>query len=166
MFGLPYNYFQKDKKMTKKMTKPISASLEDYLECIYNIIQEKNGVKAIEISRRLGVGRSSVTEALKILAEKELINYGRYDVISLTKEGSKVALGVIFKHQTLKDFLIKVLCLSEENADIEACKVEHVLCEETIQHFISFIKYHEETANQDGNHPERYLAFHKKFLKR
>lgn len=84
--------------MTVKENK-ISASLEDYLEAIYKIIEEKHGVKAIEISRRLGVGRSSVTEALKTLAEKKLVNYGRYDVISLTKEGEKVAEQIILKHR-------------------------------------------------------------------
>ena len=56
--------------MSRNLTKPISASLEDYLEVIYETINEKQGVKAIDISRKLGVGRSSVTDALKNLAEK------------------------------------------------------------------------------------------------
>ncbi len=142
----------------------ISASLEDYLECIYNIIQEKQGVKAIEISRRLGVGRSSVTEALKVLAGKNLVNYGRYDVLSLTPEGEKVAQDIIFRHDTLKEFFNKILGLSEKNADQEACKVEHVLDKETVRHFTSFIEYHKKNINQDALYLENYLNFHKEFF--
>lgn len=149
--------------MAKQAEKQISASLEDYLEAIYSIIEEKNGVKAIEISRRLGVGRSSVTEALKTLAEKKLVNYGRYDVLSLTPQGEKAAQEVIFRHKILNDFFVRVLGLSPQNADIEACKVEHVVGEETIQHFISFMEYHKQFINQNENHIEKFLAFHKEF---
>ena len=149
--------------MAKQAEKQISASLEDYLEAIYCIIEEKNGVKAIEISRRLGVGRSSVTEALKTLAEKKLVNYGRYDIISLTPQGKKAAQEVIFRHKILNDFFVRVLGLSPKSADTEACKVEHVVSEETIQHFISFMEYHKQFINQNENYIEKFLAFHKEF---
>lgn len=69
----------------------ITASLEDYLETIYEIIEEKQGVKAVEVAKRLNVNRSSVTEALKNLANKNLVNYSRYDVISLTPLGIDIA---------------------------------------------------------------------------
>lgn len=146
--------------MEKHPQKPISASLEDYLEAIYNIIEEKQGVKAVEISRRLNVGRSSVTEALKTLADKKLVNYGRYDVLSLTPEGEKVAMEVILRHKVLKDFFTKVLGLSPQSADEEACKVEHVVSEETMQHFMSFMEYHRQTLNKEENHINEFIKFH------
>ena len=62
----------------------ITASLEDYLEAFYEIIQLKQGVKAVDIANRLNVKKSSVTEALKNLSSKGLVNYGKYEVISLT----------------------------------------------------------------------------------
>lgn len=126
--------------MSKQLEKPISASLEDYLETIYEIFEEKQGVKAIEISRRLGVGRSSVTDALKTLADKKLVNYGRYDVISLTKEGEKIAREVIVKHSVLYDFFINVLQLAPDEADKNACRIEHVISEEAFKGFIKFMK--------------------------
>ena len=152
--------------MTKQEEKHISASLENYLEAIYNIIEEKQGVKAVEISRRLGVGRSSVTEALKTLADKKLVNYGRYDVLSLTPQGEKAAQAVIARHKVLEQFFTRVLGLSPQSADEEACKVEHVVEEETMQHFISFMEYHKQFINQNENHIEKFLAFHKEYHQR
>ena len=61
--------------------KILSSGLEDYLECIYNNIQEKGSVKAIEISKELDVSRASVTDALHRLAQKNYINYERYGAI-------------------------------------------------------------------------------------
>jgi DtxR family Mn-dependent transcriptional regulator len=121
----------------------ISASLEDYLETIYEIIEEKQGVKAVEISRRLGVGRSSVTEALKNLADKKLVNYGRYDVISLTPAGEKAAKKVQFRHQALYDFLVKVLDVEFEEAQENACRIEHVISEDVLKRLISFVEFYE-----------------------
>jgi DtxR family Mn-dependent transcriptional regulator len=136
--------------MAKPTTKTISASLEDYLEAIYSIIEQKNSVKAIEISRMLGVGRSSVTEALKNLADKKLVNYGRYDAISLTSEGEKAAKEVIFKHNTLYDFFTNILGLCPDVAHENACRVEHVLSEEAMEKFVSFVDFHKGTEAHEG----------------
>ena len=125
--------------MPRTLNKEISASLEDYLETIYEIFEEKQGVKAIEISRRLGIGRSSVTDALKTLANKNLVNYGRYDVISLTKEGETAAKEVIKKHSVLSKFFTEVLGLSAEEANKNACRIEHVISDEAFQGFINFM---------------------------
>lgn len=126
--------------MPRSFEKPISASLEDYLEVIYEIIDEKHGVKAVDISRKLGVGRSSVTDALKALADKKLVNYGRYEVISLTEKGQETAKDVIKKHNILSDFFINVLNLSEDQANKNACRIEHVLSEEAFDGFVKFMK--------------------------
>jgi len=126
--------------MTRNLSKSVSASLEDYLEVIYEIINEKQGVKAIDISRKLGVGRSSVTDALKVLASKNLVNYGRYDVISLTKEGERLAKGVIVKHSVLYDFFVNVLNLSSDEANENACRIEHVISEKAFKSFVDFMK--------------------------
>lgn len=125
--------------MVRNFAKPISASLEDYLEVIYEIFNEKKGVKAVEISRRLGVGRSSVTDALKALAEKNLVNYGRYDVISLTPEGEKTAKDIISKHNIIYSFLTEVLNVSHEEANENACRIEHVISQNVADSFKNFM---------------------------
>lgn len=129
--------------MPRSLTKTISASLEDYLEAIYETINEKQGVKAIDLSRQLGVGRSSVTDALKTLAEKKLVNYGRYEVLSLTKEGEKIAKEVASKHNILYNFFINTLKLSPEEANKNACRIEHVISDEALEGFSKFVKEQE-----------------------
>lgn len=125
--------------MVRNFAKPISASLEDYLEVIYEIFNEKKGVKAVEISRKLGVGRSSVTDALKTLAEKNLVNYGRYDVISLTPEGEKTAKEIVSKHNIIYSFLTDVLNVSHEEANENACRIEHVISQNVVDSFKNFM---------------------------
>lgn len=130
--------------MSRTSDKLISSSLEDYLEAIYEIMAEKQGVKAVEISRRLGVGRSSVTDALKTLNEKKLVNYGRYDVISLTKDGEEAAKSVIFKHKILFEFFTEILGLDSDDAQKNACRVEHVISETASDRLVAFIQYAKE----------------------
>ncbi len=83
-------------------TETLSASLEDYLEAIFHIIKQKQAVRAKDISRRLTVSSSSVTGALHSMAERGLINYAPYDVITLTAKGKAVAEDVIRRHEVLQ----------------------------------------------------------------
>lgn len=138
----------------------ITASLEDYLEAIYEIIEEKQGVKAIDVSKRLNVKRSSVTEALKNLAEKKLVNYGRYGVISLTPAGINVAKKVIQKHKTLFDFFTKILGLSSDEAQVNACKVEHVISEDVLQRLIAFIEFNNNFYSSEKKYIEEFTNFY------
>lgn len=142
--------------------KKISASLEDYLETIYEIIEEKQGVKAVEISRRLNVGRSSVTEALKNLAEKKLVNYGRYNVISLTPTGEKIAREVRFKHQILYDFLVQILGINSNEAQENACKIEHVISEDVLRRLILFIEFNKQFQCNKHDYLEEFRKFYLK----
>ena len=118
----------------------LTASLEDYLEAVYEIIEEKQGVRASGISQRLGVARSSVTEALKLLSAKGYINYGKYDVISLTSLGESRARQISEKHKTLYGFLSDILGVEEAEANLTACKIEHVISDTVFDKLVSFIK--------------------------
>ena len=113
--------------MKSKRTKQLSASLEDYLEAIYQISEKKQAAKAKDIASRLGVNKSSVTGALKALAEKELVNYAPYDIITLTPTGRRVAEGVTRRHEILRRFLIDVLSVDAQEAEETACRAEHAL---------------------------------------
>lgn len=119
----------------------LTASLEDYLEIIYNNMENQSIFRAVDISRKLNVSRASVTEALKKLVAKGYITYDRHDSITLTPEGKKLASSVASKHTILQNFFEKVLLLSEDEASHNACKIEHVI---TNNAFESIKKYMEE----------------------
>ena len=119
----------------------LSASLEDYIEAIYHIVEEKLVARSKDIATRLGVSRASVTEALRALAKKELINYAPYEAITMTDEGKTVAKDVIYRHETLKQFFIEVLSIDTAIAEEAACKVEHAAPPVVISRMIDFIKF-------------------------
>jgi len=119
----------------------LTASLEDYLEAIFQIIAEKQAVRPKDIARRLKVSNASVTGALRSLAEKKLINYAPYDVISLTTAGKAAAKDVVRRHEVLRDFFVKVLTIEETNADKAACQMEHSIPRDILERFIQFAEF-------------------------
>lgn len=122
-------------------TTQLSASLEDYLEAIYNIIREKNAVRAKDIAKRLKVSNASVTGALRMLAKRKFLNYAPYDVITLTPEGERIAREIVRKHEVLRDFLVKVLSVDPGQADEAACRLEHGIPAEIVDRLVKFIEF-------------------------
>lgn len=128
--------------MRKKNT--LTASLEDYLETIYKIIEEKQAARVKEIAGRLGVQNSSVTGALKNLSRKGYINYAPYDVITLTETGEKTALDVIRRHEVMKKFIVDILCIDDlQLADGAACEMEHSVPPEILERIVRFVEFAE-----------------------
>lgn len=119
----------------------LSASLEDYLEAIYHIINEKQAARVKDITRRLKVKASSVTGALRTLSEKNLVNYAPYEIITLTPAGRAYALDVVKRHEALRDFFIKVLSIDYQEADSAACEMEHCITRHILERFIDFVDF-------------------------
>ena len=105
----------------------LSASIEDYLETIYEQLEKNKRIKAVDIAKKMNISRASVTEALQKLAQKEYIIYEKNHPIELTEKGTEIAQEVIHKHRTLCDFFTKILKISQDEAEINACRIEHVI---------------------------------------
>ncbi len=144
------------------MTVQLSASLEDYIETIYHIVEEKQVARAKNIADQLGVSRASVTEALRALSSRGLINYAPYEVITMTEEGMRVAEDVIFRHNTLKNFFIEILAIDEATAEDGACKIEHSAPPEVIQQMINFTKFIDSQPQEGKNLVEQFKELSKK----
>lgn len=121
----------------------VSASLEDYLEAIYHTVNAKGAARAKDIVQAMGVNNSSVTQALRLLSEKELVNYAPYEVITLTEDGERIALDVVRRHETLSEFFTKVLGLPTEEAEHEACRMEHATSRIVLERLVKFVEYFE-----------------------
>ena len=116
-----------------------SKSVEDYLETIYNLIEEKGIARTGDISKALHVKPPSVTEMLNKLAKDELIIYKKYNGASLTSKGEKLAKSVNLRHKTLVD-LLNFLGVDEDIVEEDACKIEHDLNPKTIKQLQKFLK--------------------------
>ena len=123
------------------INRELSASLEDYLEAIFLIIQSKGAARAKDIAKRLRVKASSVTGALQALGKKNYINYAPYDVITLTSEGLEAAKKVVRRHGILKDFFTSVLGIDAKIAEEGACKLEHGIPYPIAERLIEFVEF-------------------------
>lgn len=133
-------------KITMSSSAPLTASQEDYLETIYNIVEKNQVARAKEIANQLKVSRSSVTEAFRALAKKGLINYKPYEVITLTPKGNRNARDVIRRHKALKEFFVKVLAVEDKIAESGACRIEHAAPREIIERIIQLVDFIEENS--------------------
>lgn len=115
------------------MNEKITARVEDYLEIIYQQLEVSQKIKAVDISKKLGISRASVTEALQKLAQRGYIVYEKNSPIELTEIGEKIAKEVILKHNILCDFFTEVLKVEKEEAEINACRIEHVITEKAFE---------------------------------
>ena len=116
----------------------LSASLEDYLEAIFNLADESGCARSKDIAEALGVARSSVTGALQLLREKGLAHHEPYGGVTLTRQGRAAAREVARKHEILKSFFMNVLGVEKEAAQRAACQAEHALESEIIGKLVSF----------------------------
>ena len=130
------------------MSETLSASLEDYLEVIFHLEEDKQAARSKDISRRLKVNVSSVTGALQALSQKELVNYSPYEVVTLTEKGKLLARDVVRRHRALRDFFMKVLAIEENIADAGACKMEHAIPRSILERFIDFVEFVEKSPEQ------------------
>jgi len=110
----------------------LQESGENYLETIL-ILQNQNGyVRSIDIANKLNFSKPSVSRAMKVLKENNYIQITANGHIHLTVEGKKKADSVYDRHLTLTKFLIK-LGVNDKQAEIDACRIEHIISEETHQ---------------------------------
>ena len=89
-------------------------------------------VRVTDIATRLGVSKPSVLAALKNLTELGLLEHGRYGGVVLTAEGFLQASEIRNRHHLLAAFLSEIVGVSQETAERDACKMEHVLSAETL----------------------------------
>ena len=120
----------------------LGESLEDYLECIVMLSEnEPTGrVRSVDIAKRLNVSKPSVNKAMNILKEKGFIKQEAYSDIELTKAGKEMANMILERHKAICTFLEDVLGVSKENAEHDACKIEHIISEETYNKIKEFKK--------------------------
>ena len=110
----------------------IGKSAEDYLESMI-ILKEKNGyVRSIDIAGFLGVTKPSVSNAMKRLREEGYIEMDRSGFITVTEKGMEIADKIYTRHKKLKDFFV-ALGVNEDVAEMDACKIEHDISDETFE---------------------------------
>lgn len=120
----------------------LSASLEDYLEMIYILKQNGGAAGITNIANAFLISKPSVSKAVNTLKVKGYVVQEKYGKIELTQEGLKEAKNIYGRHTTLNKFLTEVLKVDSKIAEIDACKLEHILSKETLGKIEDFLKSH------------------------
>lgn len=117
-----------------------TESMEMYLETVYVLENTHGHAHSVEIAKRLGVSKPSVTKAMNNLMDKGLILKENYGTITLTKEGRKLSEKIYSKHKLISSYLVHSLGLDETEAAANACKMEHVLTDTMLDAICSYLK--------------------------
>ena len=121
----------------------LQESGEMYLETIYVLLKEKSCVRAIDIAEYMGFSKPSVSRALSILKNGGLVVADKAGYLSLTEAGFAAAERTYARHKLISAFLMKI-GVSEEQASEDACKMEHVISDESFEALRKYLGCDEE----------------------
>ena len=110
----------------------VRESGEMYLEAILVLAKKSGYVRSIDVSEYLGYSKPSVSRAMGILREGGYILVEKDGAITLTDSGKKLAETIYERHTVLSDLLIR-LGVDEKTATDDACRIEHVISDESFQ---------------------------------
>ncbi len=111
----------------------LTESLEMYLETIVRLERREGKARVTDMARELGVSKPSVHIALHELENRGLAEHERYGAILLTPSGRAAAEEIARRHGILTEYLSRVLGVSPETAERDACRIEHYLSKETME---------------------------------
>ena len=133
-------------KAHRKYKRKYTPTMEDYIEIIYELIENKGYVRPIEISKLLHVKSATVTSMLKKLHDNKLVIYEKYRGAILSNDGKELAKLIVTKHRILVEFL-ELVTTNKLEAHKSAEKIEHYLEYSTINRINLITKLIKEDKN-------------------
>jgi DtxR family Mn-dependent transcriptional regulator len=119
-----------------------SFTEENYLKAIYKLVgQHGNAVTTNAIAKELTTKAASVTDMLKKLSEKKLIHYQKYQGVTLSEAGEKIALSIIRKHRLWEMFLVEKLNFKWDEVHEVAEQLEHINSDKLIEQLDKFLNF-------------------------
>ena len=105
----------------------LSLEAEEYIETIYRLQKRDGAAKTKELAEALSVVPGSITNTIEHLERHDLVVHEPYRGVKLTKQGEKIALGIIRRHRLAERMLTDMLNAQWSSVHEEACKLEHAL---------------------------------------
>ena len=123
----------------------IKESAENYLETIFMLSKQKKYVRSIDIANELNFSKASVSVAMKSFREENYITINDDGGISLTDKGLSIAEKMYERHDIIARALM-LLGVSEQNAYMDSCKIEHDISEESFEKIKEFMQNQEKAS--------------------
>ncbi|MBY6035533.1 transcriptional regulator MntR [Fictibacillus nanhaiensis] len=121
--------------------------MEDYIERIYALIEEKGYARVSDLAENLEVHPSSVTKMIQKLDKGKYVVYEKYRGFVLTSNGKKLGKRLVYRHELLEEFL-KVIGVDEENIFQDVEGIEHHLSWNAIDRIGDLVQFFEEDKNR------------------
>ncbi|MCC7240938.1 MAG: metal-dependent transcriptional regulator [Acidobacteria bacterium] len=119
----------------------LTHSAAHHLLAIYGVGATYGGwARVSDIARRLDITRGSVSITLRALKRRGLVETDEHHMVKLSDTGQKAAQAVMAKRLIVKTFLSEVLGTPEPQADIDSCKIEHLISDETGERLARFTR--------------------------
>lgn len=118
-----------------------SLAEENYLKALYKLGGKSTEVQTNALADNLNTKASSVTDMMKKLSEKKLVNYEPYKGVSLTKKGYHIALNVVRKHRLWEVFLVEKLAFRWDEVHEIAEQLEHIQSPDLIEKLDEFLEF-------------------------
>lgn len=118
---------------------PLHESQEMYLETIYVLSEKTGSVRSIDVAESMGYSKPSVSRAVGLLKDGGYLTMAQDGYLTLTKKGKTTAKKIFERHTVLSDFLA-LIGVEGEVAVKDACKIEHVVSDETIKAIKKFLE--------------------------
>ncbi len=115
----------------------LQESGEMYLETIYQLSEIMPIVRSVDVADKMGYSRPSVSRAVGVLKNAGYLEMDSDGSLHLTENGRCIASKIYSRHKILSDFLKRV-GVSEQTADSDACRIEHVISDETFEKIREF----------------------------
>ncbi len=116
----------------------IHESGEMYLETILQLKMKNEYVRSIDIANHMNFSKPSVSRAMKLLREAGCITIDEKGYIDFTDKGSSIANTILNRHKVLKELLM-MIGVNQSQAEEDACKIEHVISEETYEKMKEYV---------------------------
>ncbi|MCB5238822.1 transcriptional regulator MntR [Niallia circulans] len=120
-----------------------TPSMEDYIERIYNLIEDKGYARVSDIAEGLSVHPSSVTKMVQKLDKDEYLVYEKYRGLVLTPKGKKIGKRLVYRHELLEQ-LLRLIGVKEENIYEDVEGIEHHLSWDSIDRIGDLVQFFEE----------------------
>ncbi|MCI6660048.1 MAG: metal-dependent transcriptional regulator [Peptoniphilaceae bacterium] len=117
----------------------IHDSVENYLEAIVVLERSLGMVRSVDLANHLNISRASVSNAIKKMEADGQVTMGEGGALLLSEEGRRIGREIDERHQTVKGLLIHI-GVSEENAENDACRIEHAISAETFDRIKELLK--------------------------
>ena len=121
----------------------ISKAVENYLKAIFSLSENRNDIVSTNsIAKKLNTKASSVTDMLRKLTSKKLVNHEKYKGVSLTTKGKKLTTNIVRKHRLWETFLVDKLHFNWDEVHDVAEQLEHIKSERLMDKLDSFLNFH------------------------